>query len=1039
MAGPTIGVSDMSATPGFRRRWLRRFGVLTVISLTAVLGVLASGATAQAAGPRVDLRALVLDDGTPWVSAVADQFTLEGVPFTRVDLNDPGRPAITAGYLSSGDEAFFQAVVVPSSFTGGLSADETTALATYESQFGIRQVDGYDWANPTVGLNYAAGPGYIGDLNGLTASITPAAQGAGFGYLSGTFTVGVGSYAYLATPAGPGVMPAGGSFTPLVTVPIPGDGTPGSMVGVYRNGGVEQLVITAAMSTNLSQFRLLAHGIVSWATRGVHLGYNRNYLTFHFDDAFATDAQWDAVHHCTPGEDCAASLALPENGIRMTAADVSAVTAWQQANGYTVTLPFNGYYSQYDDNGNAFTAPDPLTEALVANKGAFRWLNHGYQHVYQGCQQNFTVVPWACVTTDGAAPAADGSNLTWVSQADIASEISANISRGQALGLPFDASEYLSGEHSGLYLTPQQPVDNPNFGAALSAGGVGVIGADASREPAARVVGGAVTVPRHPVAVYYNVSTKEQEVSEYNWFYTTAAQGGSGYCETNPATATCLAAPLGATGFTDYIVPTDAANDLRFVLSNDPRPFYAHVSNLTGPDYLGLTLMNSILGTYRSQFATSAPVVNLTLHEAADVMARQQAWATAGMAASPAVSGYAQDGQVTIVNPTSAAAPVTLPIGSTLGGSLFGQSYGGETSGWVNGNATLMAAGLSISSAATATFALGSPGTFAVASSGDSAAVLAVAGTLPAGVTFTPSGPAGTLAGTPAAGSAGVYPLTVSATSPWGTATQQFTLVVTSAPVFTSAASAAVVNGTTFSFTVTTSGYPVAAITRTGTLPAGVVFTANADGTATLNGRSTSNGRYLITFTAKNSLGQSSQSFVLTVGRPPAFTSGNTGTATTGSAFSKNITTSGYPAAAVTVAGLPAGLTFTPNTTGGGVISGTPASGTGGVHPLTLTATNLLGTATQTVTLTVRQPPAITSAGSLTVRLNQAFTFPVAVTGYPQPTFSNSGVLPSGVRFTNSTGILSGTPRTLGSYLLLITAKNPAGTTSQTVVLTVTP
>ena len=32
--------------------------------------------------------------------------------------------------------------------------------------------------------------------------------------------------------------------------------------------------------------------------------------------------------------------------------------------------------------------------------------------------------------------------------------------------------------------------------------------------------------------------------------------------------------------FDSYIVPTDAAFDLGFILSNDPRPFYAHVTNL---------------------------------------------------------------------------------------------------------------------------------------------------------------------------------------------------------------------------------------------------------------------------------------------------------------------------------------------------------------------------------------------------------------------------------------------------------------------------
>ena len=61
-------------------------------------------------------------------------------------------------------------------------------------------------------------------------------------------------------------------------------------------------------------------------------------------------------------------------------------------------------------------------------------------------------------------------------------------------------------------------------------------------------------------------------------------------------------------------------------------------------------------------------------------------------------------------------------------------------------------------------------------------------GTLPTGVTLATSG---TLAGTPASGSAGSYPITITATDANAkTATQAFTLTVTaSGPVFTSAAS----------------------------------------------------------------------------------------------------------------------------------------------------------------------------------------------------------------------------------------------------------
>ncbi len=86
----------------------------------------------------------------------------------------------------------------------------------------------------------------------------------------------------------------------------------------------------------------------------------------------------------------------------MTPDDVAYAVAWQQANNYQLTLAFNGFYAD--------AAADPLTQSLQANKAAFRWLNHGFEHIYQGCVQDFSVTPWRC-TTDA------GGNIVWTSQA----------------------------------------------------------------------------------------------------------------------------------------------------------------------------------------------------------------------------------------------------------------------------------------------------------------------------------------------------------------------------------------------------------------------------------------------------------------------------------------------------------------------------------------------------------------------------------------------------------------------------------------------
>jgi hypothetical protein len=133
-------------------------------------------------------------------------------------------------------------------------------------------------------------------------------------------------------------------------------------------------------------------------------------------------------------------------------------------------------------------------------------------------------------------------------------------------------------------------------------------------------------------------------------------------------------------------------------------------------------------------------------------------------------------------------------------------------------------------------------------------------------------------------------------------------------------------------------------------------------------------------------------------------------------------------------------VTFTPAT---GVLSGTPAAGTGGTYPITFKATSSSGNTTQNFTLTVDQAPAITSANNTTFTVGAAGTFMVTTTGTPTPSLVETGALPSGVTFTdngNGTGTLSGTPATgtASSYPLVFTATNGIGTpATQNFTLTV--
>ena len=166
----------------------------------------------------------------------------------------------------------------------------------------------------------------------------------------------------------------------------------------------------------------------------------------------------------------------------------------------------------------------------------------------------------------------------------------------------------------------------------------------------------------------------------------------------------------------------------------------------------------------------------------------------------------------------------------------------------------------------------------------------------------------------------------------------------------------------------------------------------------------------------------------------PAITSGSTATFTQGSPGTFTVTATGLPAPTFTETGaLPAGLSFSSS----GALSGTP-DGVSGAFDLTITATNSSGTATQDLVLVVDEAPVITSLKSATFVAGFKGKFQVTAAGYPAPAFAETGTLPAGVTLS-STGLLSGAPAagTQGSYPIVITATNLAGTGKQKFTLTV--
>ena len=228
-------------------------------------------------------------------------------------------------------------------------------------------------------------------------------------------------------------------------------------------------------------------------------------------------------------------------------------------------------------------------------------------------------------------------------------------------------------------------------------------------------------------------------------------------------------------------------------------------------------------------------------------------------------------------------------------------------------------------------------------------------------------------------------------------ATSNYTVAV--APTFTSANSAIFTIGVFGSFTVTTTGFPFPSIKEMGSLPNGLTFVDNGNGTGTLRGTPMVlvGGDFGITFTANNGINPPAmQAFTIILQQAPSITSANHATFAYGVPNAFTVTTTGFPPPTISKAGtLPPGVTFVDNGNGTGSLSGTPT--VGGTFPLVLSATNVVTTAQQNFTLTVGGLNVSPSPLDFrTVNLNTSHTASVTLTnvGTAAVTVSSASITP---------------------------------------------
>lgn len=259
--------------------------------------------------------------------------------------------------------------------------------------------------------------------------------------------------------------------------------------------------------------------------------------------------------------------------------------------------------------------------------------------------------------------------------------------------------------------------------------------------------------------------------------------------------------------------------------------------------------------------------------------------------------------------------------------------------------------------------------------------------------------------------------------------TSSATLYYYQVPVITSVLTATGTVYSSFDYQITASSNP--ASYNASNLPSGLAIDTS-DGE--ISGTPTVSGTTYVTLDATNDSGTGSAILTLYIAPDavPVITSTLTVTGQTGSSFSYQITAENSPTS-YSASNLPDGLSIDAS---GGVISGTPIAAA--TTYVTIGATNDIGTSSATLTIIINSSaPVITSADTASGAVGVAFSY--QITGSNAPTSFGASNLPSGLGVDTGSGIISGTPTSVGVTTATISVTNASGTGYGIVTITIAP
>ncbi|WP_421381633.1 hypothetical protein ACOJQI_20630 [Bacillus salacetis] len=559
---------------------------------------------------KMEILLIAATEEEPSYSAAVDSLKRIGIPYkTLIASKEELTPQLLVPDGSSTGN--FQGVLLttgnlgyqssPGVWESAFTYEEWQTLWNYEAQYGVRQAVLYTYPG-----SYPDNYGLISS-NGASSDLEAVLTKEGaetFSYLNPDIKIGIkGAWTYQAAHEE--------GVTPLLK------STEGYTLAVLKNypDGRESIALTMDHNPDQMHTMLLNYGIINWLTDGLFVGQRKTYLSIQPDDIMIPDDLWDPVK------------LSDETGLeyRMTGNDFNTITNWQRQ--FSSHPLFNGFMIEWPFNGEGAAAGDSLTEAIIANQGEFRWINHTWNHMLLE-ETTYEETVRQIVKNNRLATNYNFTNYS--RKALITPEVS-GLNNPAAMKAAYD---------KGVRYVVSDPSRGSSEQSRLPNTGI-----PNAHQP------GILMIPRYATNIYYNASTPEEQTSEYNYRYKSYWGRDLSYSE---------------------IIDLESDQYLRYMIRYDINPLMFHQSNARAYDNTH-SLLSDVLDRTQQKYSelVNLPVINLSQEEIGRKMQERMNLNDASVTAI-----YYPGDKITITSNLKVSVPLT---GVNLSGA---ESYGGQSIYW---------------------------------------------------------------------------------------------------------------------------------------------------------------------------------------------------------------------------------------------------------------------------------------------------------------------------------------------------------------------